>query len=434
MPRMDLLKKITTVALLIGMLSSSSVLSVSAEGNIKKDPEVQEKETVEEISDDNKNDNLPEDPSDGEKKEEDVQPEDPSDEKKEEDELPETPAEEFKFEYGVDISRFQGTINFELLANDQDVRFAIIRAGTSGYGMDSRFLEYYNGLSAQGVKLGAYLYVTSTSMEGFIRDANRFIEYLKDKKWDMPVFLDLEDSSIQWVGKENLVHYTLEALNILREAGYTAGVYSGKWWFSTYLDKELIKKAGYEIWQAHYVNQSIAWADPMSRKDVCDIWQYTSEARNPAIKQNTVDMNISYKKYPEDKEKYTPHFWISGGEPMIRLRIGPGLGFRQIDSIRPHMKLVVSDVMEADGYKWGLVRYNGMVGWCTLDYSLELDDNNSYILNYDLDEDGFIDGKDAARVSGNLLMSDQTEGRCDANGDGEVDVLDYLRIKTELLR
>ena len=424
MPRMDLIKRITAVAILIGMLSSSSVLSVSAVTNIEKedDIKVQEKETAEEKAEDNKNVILPEIPLDAEKKEEDAEPEAPAE-------------EEFKYEYGVDISRYQGTIDFELLANDQDVRFAILRAGTTVYGMDSRFLEYYNGLSEKGVKLGAYYYVTSTSMEGFIRDANKFIEYLKDKKWDLPVFLDMEEPDIQWVGKDNLTHYTLEALNILREAGYTAGVYSGKWWFSTYLDKELIKKAGYEIWQAHYVDQSIAWADPMSRKDDCNIWQYTSKGHIPAVTQNSVDMNISYKKYPEEKEKYIPDTWISGGEPVIRLRIGPGLDYRQIDSIRPHMKLIVNDIMEADGFKWGLVRYNGMVGWCTLDYSLKLDEKNSYILNYDLDEDGFIDGKDAARVSGNLLLSAETEeGRCDVNGDGEVDVLDYLRIKTELLR
>lgn len=424
MPRMDLLKRITAVAILIGMLSSSSVLSVSAVTNIEKedDIKVQEKETAEEKAEDNKNVILPEIPLDAEKKEEDAEPEAPSE-------------EEFQYEYGVDISRYQGTIDFELLANDQDVRFAILRAGTTVYGMDSRFLEYYNGLSEKGVKLGAYYYVTSTSMEGFIRDANKFIEYLKDKKWDLPVFLDMEEPDIQWVGKDNLTHYTLEALNILREAGYTAGVYSGKWWFSTYLDKELIKKAGYEIWQAHYVDQSIAWADPMSRKDDCNIWQYTSKGHIPAVTQNSVDMNISYKKYPEEKEKYIPDTWISGGEPVIRLRTGPGLDYRQIDSIRPHMKLIVNDIMEADGFKWGLVRYNGMVGWCTLDYSLKLDEKNSYILNYDLDEDGFIDGKDAARVSGNLLISDEAEeGRCDVNGDGEVDVLDYLRIKTELLR
>ena len=55
--------------------------------------------------------------------------------------LPAVYAEE---EYGVDISRYQGNINWDQIAND-GMSFVILRAGTTKYGIDSKFEEYYEG-------------------------------------------------------------------------------------------------------------------------------------------------------------------------------------------------------------------------------------------------------------------------------------------------
>ncbi|MBR6837479.1 MAG: hypothetical protein IKM72_15965, partial [Oscillospiraceae bacterium] len=79
--------------------------------------------------------------------------------------LPAVYAEE---EYGVDISRYQGNINWDQIAND-GMSFVILRAGTTKYGIDSKFEEYYEGTRKAGIKTGAYLYISSMSLEEFRR-------------------------------------------------------------------------------------------------------------------------------------------------------------------------------------------------------------------------------------------------------------------------
>ena len=59
------------------------------------------------------------------------------------------------YEYGVDISRYQGDISWDELGKS-DMRFAILRVGTTKYGEDSRFQEYYSGTRDIGIKTGAY--------------------------------------------------------------------------------------------------------------------------------------------------------------------------------------------------------------------------------------------------------------------------------------
>ena len=57
--------------------------------------------------------------------------------------LPAVHAEE---EYGVDVSRYQGNINWDQIKND-GMSFVILRAGTTRYGIDSEFEKYYEGQS-----------------------------------------------------------------------------------------------------------------------------------------------------------------------------------------------------------------------------------------------------------------------------------------------
>ena len=56
---------------------------------------------------------------------------------------------------GIDISRWQGTVDFGKIAAD-GIDFVILRVGYSGV-KDLNFDTYYDGARAAGLKIGAYL-------------------------------------------------------------------------------------------------------------------------------------------------------------------------------------------------------------------------------------------------------------------------------------
>lgn len=58
--------------------------------------------------------------------------------------------------YGIDISRWQGEVDFDQVKAD-GIDFVIIRAGYTG-GKDIMFETYYAAARAAGLKIGCYMY------------------------------------------------------------------------------------------------------------------------------------------------------------------------------------------------------------------------------------------------------------------------------------
>lgn len=81
------------------------------------------------------------------------------------------------------------------------------------------------------------------------------------------MFLDLEDETIQEIGRENLTDQAKQFCEIIKNSGYIAGIYANKYWFEHLLDiKQLLN---YKIWLAEWNkkgNYSVTFK--------VDIWQY----------------------------------------------------------------------------------------------------------------------------------------------------------------
>ncbi|MDE5772354.1 MAG: hypothetical protein K2I06_12140 [Ruminococcus sp.] len=224
--------------------------------------------------------------------------------------------------YGIDVSKYQGNINWSYVASD-NVQFAIIRAGTTAingekYSQDAYFESNYSGAKRYGLNVGAYYYCGAYSEQGFINSTNALLESISGKQFEYPVFIDIEEANKQIeLGKETLTSYILTALSMIKDAGYTCGVYANKNWFTNYIDIERIKNAGYEIWWAQYPSGTHA-VEPTEydKSDTCNIWQYSSKGSINGI-SGDVDVDVSYKEYapapvpidpvePEKPEKYYP--------------------------------------------------------------------------------------------------------------------------------
>lgn len=61
--------------------------------------------------------------------------------------------------------------------------------------------------------------------------------------------------------------------------------------------------------------------------------------------------------------------WITSAQSGLRLRSGPGSQFSQVSLIPYNTTIKVTNKEEADGFLWGETTYEGIPGWCALDYA-----------------------------------------------------------------
>ena len=132
------------------------------------------------------------------------------------------------FQNGIDVSRYQGSINWPQVAAGGQ-QFAIIRLGSSNNGglyVDPYFLQNVNGAHAAGLRVGAYYYTYARSQSAVADELSLFLNVLEGLQLEYPVFVDVEDSSLTSVGRAQLTNLVRYAMDILYQRGWYAGWYS----------------------------------------------------------------------------------------------------------------------------------------------------------------------------------------------------------------
>lgn len=189
---------------------------------------------------------------------------------------------------GIDVSQHNGSIDWNKVAKEID--FAIIRLGWVGnknnHTLDNKFETNYKNAKAAGVKIGVYIYNYCNSEATAKNGAEWTIEKLKGKKLDLPVYFDMEDSSIAGLGKSKLTAIVKAFNEKIEAAGYWAGVYANKNWFDNYLENGIEKT--YTSWIAHYTSGTDKY------KGEFDMWQNSSTGEVNGIDGN-VDTNYMYR-------------------------------------------------------------------------------------------------------------------------------------------
>ena len=185
---------------------------------------------------------------------------------------------------GIDISEHNGNIDFTNVKNS-GIEYVILRIGWIGnknnHTLDKKFEEYYKQAKLAGLKVGIYVYNYCKSIEAVKSGAKWVIDNLKNREIDMPIFLDMEDSTI--IDVKNLNLLCIEFCNIINQTQYISGIYANKDWFINKLNiKELLN---YKIWLAEWNNQE---NHTLGYK--VDLWQYTSNGEVSGI-NGRVDLN-----------------------------------------------------------------------------------------------------------------------------------------------
>lgn len=191
---------------------------------------------------------------------------------------------------GIDVSEFQGTIDWDKVKKS-GVEFAILKLANiydydSNY-KDSKFDVNYKNAKAEGIKVGAYIYNYCNSVDTLKKGLKWAFEKLGNKKLDLPIYLDMEDSDIQGESKASLTKQCNEFNKYVKNEGYQAGVYANANWLKNELNMSDFDK-DLSIWVAQYGVSKPQINNP-------DIWQYSSSGKVSGVSGNC-DMNYLYNE------------------------------------------------------------------------------------------------------------------------------------------
>lgn len=182
----------------------------------------------------------------------------------------------------IDVSCWQVGVNYNKVKS-AGITAVIIRAG---YGRetsqkDKQFETHYKNAKAAGLKVGAYWYSYAESVADAKKEASACLACVKGKTFDLPIYYDLEDSSMTKLGKSTLTKIAKTFCEAIKAGNYRAGIYANPNWFNNYLDYSALK-AKYSIWLAQWTS---------SHTLSCDIWQYSETGQVSGVSGN-VDMSI----------------------------------------------------------------------------------------------------------------------------------------------
>ena len=196
---------------------------------------------------------------------------------------------------GVDVSTFQGDIDWEAVAKD-GIEFAMIRVGLRGYGSkgniheDEKARQNIEGAIAAGLKVGVYFFSQAITTAEAVEEANFVLDIIKDYNLTYPVVFDWENDPGIGMRTDNMSNILLTDCAVafcetVKAAGYTPAVY-----FNLnfgYLRYDLSRIKDYVFWYAQYKG------DRPEFYYNYNIWQYSDCGTVDGI-DGDVDLNISF--------------------------------------------------------------------------------------------------------------------------------------------
>ena len=206
----------------------------------------------------------------------------------------------------MDVSRHQGTINWEKVKASGKVDGVMIRAmGNSAGGKpsapytDPQFARNYAECKRLGIPCGVYGYFKAVNREQADKELALLRKVLTGKTVQLPVAVDIEDTYVQApLDKQTLTDIAAHALGTVERWGFYAILYTGLYFGRDNLDMTGAALKPYDVWLARYPKdqRQTKPEDKPKTAFAFGMWQYTSTARVPGVSTN-VDMSHAYKDY-----------------------------------------------------------------------------------------------------------------------------------------
>lgn len=193
---------------------------------------------------------------------------------------------------GVDVSSYQGSVDWEKAAED-GIDFAMIRVGYRGYGQegklmeDTAFRDNLQGALDAGLEVGVYFFSQAITEEEAREEADFVLELIDGYDLTYPVVFDWENITYDTARTDGIDSQTLTALadafcRRVEEAGYQPMIYFNQ--YLAYLMYDLEGITQWPFWLAEY-NETPGFYYTFQ------MWQYTDAGQVDGI-QGDVDLNL----------------------------------------------------------------------------------------------------------------------------------------------
>ena len=192
---------------------------------------------------------------------------------------------------GIDVSYHDGEIDFTKVKPQVD--FVIMRAGYGIKDEDSKevkFNTYYEDAKKNNIPVGTYWYCYALTPESALQEAKVFLKKVKGKKFEFPVYYDVEEPSVLETGSENLKNIINTFCGELEKNNYYCGVYASLNVFLNKFPAEIYQK--YAVWVAYWSQNR-----PQINGTSWGIWQYTSDGSMDGVQSERVDFDTAEINY-----------------------------------------------------------------------------------------------------------------------------------------
>ncbi len=200
---------------------------------------------------------------------------------------------------GLDISAHNGKVDFNAV-KAAGIDYIILRIGygadsetSSDRGMDTGFEENYAAAKAAGLDVGVYIYSVATNVDEAIEEAKAVIKWSRGKKYEYPVYFDIESEKYQGsLTTRERTDMCVAFTETVAAAGYFPGVYSSYSWLLDKIDMTELNQQ-YGGWVAAWTSSG----EPSKDYSEYGMWQYSDSATVNGV-SGACDINVSYIDYP----------------------------------------------------------------------------------------------------------------------------------------
>lgn len=198
---------------------------------------------------------------------------------------------EYTTELGVDVSFYQGDIDWQAV-KDAGIDFAMIRCGyrgatEGGIFEDEMFKQNIEGALAASLRVGVYFFSQSVGAVEAAQEAEYVLSLIEGYDVTLPVAFDwepIDDSRTTEVDTDALTASAVVFCEMVKDAGYTPCVYLYR--SLAYNDYDLSRLADYTLWVG-------APGDAPDFYYAHALWQFSFTGEIDGI-EGDVDLNLRF--------------------------------------------------------------------------------------------------------------------------------------------
>jgi GH25 family lysozyme M1 (1,4-beta-N-acetylmuramidase)/uncharacterized protein YraI len=274
---------------------------------------------------------------------------------------------------GIDVSRWEGEINWPLVA-EAGYRFAVIRATVGDYYTDPSFYTNWNGAYAAGLLVTAYHVVVPNRYAS--AQTQRFFDVLGDRRSDLPLVLDVE--RVDNISPAGITACVLECnQKIQQKDSRNPIIYTAKYyWKDNILPTYDWSKN--DLWIANYLVSSPSLAPGWT---TWKFWQYDDKGKVNGVSSD-VDLDwfngsyadlISYSN--QNPPPIVPPIVPPSAPsilkcqtlvPILNIRNGPGINYSKVGELKAGEIVTIKNISGYDAWvqfdigKWCAAIYGGV--------------------------------------------------------------------------